>query len=154
MLGSDVEPESNGDWELAHSPITLTSVGKKLFREEAKDGKIYLHQMHQDHVVQAPSPESSRGLLKKGTRVHVWGSSEHTKVQGVYIRDRLFTSQAHLGFNEDMVKRQMQMRLDSGAIEDEEHVDKAEETADWEHDGKAVAQAMLRFFHGEDHDID
>jgi len=109
--------------------------------------------MHQDHVVDPPSPESSK-LLEKGTKVHVWGSSDHTKVQGVYIRERLFTSQGHLGFDEEIVKRQMQMRVESGGIEDKEQVEDAADTADWKHDGEVVAQAMLRFFHGEDHDID
>lgn len=154
MLGSTVEPVDSGEWELAHTPVTLSSVGEKLFNGDAKDGKIHLHQMHQDHVVEPPSYNSSKGLVEEGTKVHVWGSSEHTKVQGVYIRDRLFTSQGHLGFDEKMVKRQMEMRVKSGGIEDKEHAKDAADTAGWKHDGEVVAQAMLRFFHGEDHDVD
>jgi len=153
MLGSKVEPVASGKWELAYTAVDLSPVGEKLFDGDVENGKVHLHQMHQDHVVNAPSPESCK-LLEKGTKVHVWGSSDHTKVQGVYIRDRLFTSQGHLGFDEEMVKTQMQMRVKSGGIEDEEHVEEAADTADWEHDGKVVAQAMLRFFHGEDCDVD
>jgi len=154
MLGSTVESVPSGEWELAHTAINLSPVGEKLFNGDAKDGKIHLHEMHQDHVVEPPSVESSDGLLKKGTKVHVWGSSDHTKVQGVYIRDRIFTTQGHLGFDEEQVKRQMEMRVESGGIEDKEHAEKAADTADMEHDGEVVAQAMLRFFHGEDHDVD
>ena len=154
MLGSKVDSAPSGDWELAHTSINLTRVGRQLFREDGKDGKIHLHQMHQDQVVDAPSPASSGGLLEAGAKVHVWGSSDHTAVQGVYIRDRMLTTQGHLGFDEQMVKSQMEMRVDSGGIEDKEHVEAAAETADWKHDGIVVAKAMLRFFHGEDHDID
>lgn len=152
MLGADVAPAETQDWELGHSRIDLSPVGKRLFRTD--DSSVYLHQMHQDHVVAPPSPEHSNGLLKPGTRVDVWGHSSHTKVQGVYIQGRLFTTQAHLAFDEDMVKRQIQMRVDSGSIEDKDHADSAAETAHWQHDGDVVAAAILRFFHGDDDSIE
>ena len=72
----------------------------------------------------------------------------------VYIRDRLFTTQGHLGFDEKMVHRQIEMRQESGGIKDDEHAAEAKETAHLEHDGKIVAGAILRFFHGDDHDVD
>lgn len=117
-----------------------------------KGEKLFLHQMHQDHVVDAPSAGKSE-LLRDSAPVEVWGSSETTQVQGVYIKDRLFTSQGHLGFDEDMVRRQIEMRLDSGSIEDEEHAEAAKETAEWKHDGLVVAMAILRLFHGEDANV-
>jgi hypothetical protein len=91
--------------------------------------------------------------------VHVWGSSAHTKVQGIYIPTRVFTTQAHLAFDEDMVKREIEMREKSGSIDTEgneqhaDEVDKAHEMADAEHDGLAVARAILRFFAYEDDGI-
>jgi GMP synthase-like glutamine amidotransferase len=150
MLGAKVDTVPGGDWELSHTEINLTDIGKKLFR--TKNDTLRLHQMHQDHVVEPPSSKSSN-LLKEGQKVHVWGSSEHTTVQGIYIKDRLFTSQGHLGFDEDMVKRQINMRVESGGIKDLNHADAAKETADMEHDGEAVAGSILRLFHGEDNDI-
>jgi GMP synthase-like glutamine amidotransferase len=150
MLGSKLDSAPGGKWELSHTHINLTDVGKKLFR--TKHVRLQLHQMHQDYVVEAPSSKTT-DLLDEKTKVHVWGSSEHTAVQGVYIKDRMFTSQGHLGFDEDMVKRQIQLRIDSGGIKDLSHADAAKETADMEPDGEAVAGSILRLFHGEDTDI-
>ena len=79
-----------------------------------------------------------------------------TEVQGVYIRQRLFTTQGHMGFDEDMVRRQVELRLDAGSIdkkEDLEQLKKTQVTAEWEHDGVVVAGAILRFFHGDDDEI-
>lgn len=152
LLGSEIKSAAPTDWELAHSKIDLNRVGQKLFRTD--DPAVFLHQMHQDYVVAAPTPEGSGGLLPADTNVEVWGHSEHTKVQGVYIRGRLFTTQAHLAFDEGMVKSQIEMRVESGGIEDTEHADQAKETGDMDHDGDKVAAAILRFFHDEDEGIE
>jgi len=152
LLGATIARSPSGDWELGHSKVALSEVGKQLFRTD--DDEVYLHQMHQDHVVSPPTVESSRGLLSHGTKVEVWGRSEHTTVQGVYIRGRLFTTQAHLVFDEAMVKRQIELRVESGSLKDREHADQAAETAGLEHDGQAVTQAILRFFHDEDGGIE
>lgn len=96
---------------------------------------------------------------KGRAQVHVWGSSDHTPVQGIYIPQRVFTTQAHLAFDEEMVKREIEMRVDSGSIkvdEDEQHgeeVKGAKEWADAEHDGEDVARALLRFYAYEDDGI-
>ncbi|KAF5009825.1 hypothetical protein FDECE_3984 [Fusarium decemcellulare] len=148
LLGGKVGPSPTNDWELGHNAITLTPIGKRLFR--TRDDQVYLHQMHQDQVLEAPTPESSNGLLPLDSDVHVWGKSDHTAVQGLYIPNRLFTSQAHLAFDEDMVKRQIQMRIESGGIQDLEHADQAAETAHLEHDGEEVAAAILRLFRYDD----
>jgi GMP synthase-like glutamine amidotransferase len=108
--------------------------------------------MHLDHVVNPPSVNTTN-LLPEGTKVHVWGTSDHTGVQGVYIQNRLFTTQGHMEFNEVMVKRQLEMRVNAGSVSAEE-ADEAAEKADWMHDGKIVATAVLRFFHGDDDDIE
>ena len=104
--------------------------------------------MHIDHVVNAPSTETT-DLLEEGTKVHVWATTDHTEVQGVYIQQRLFTSQGHMEFNERYVKRQLEMRVDAGSVEKND-ADEAAERADWMHDGLVVAKAILRFFHGDD----
>ncbi|KAH0369507.1 class I glutamine amidotransferase-like protein, partial [Aureobasidium melanogenum] len=150
MLGAKVDTVPGGKWELSHTHITLSDTGKKLFR--TNDEKLRLHQMHQDHVVEPPSPKTT-DLLKDGQKVHIWGSSEHTAVQGIYIKDRLFTSQGHLGFDEGQVKRQIDLRIESGSLKDMEHASAAKETADMEHDGEMVAGSILRLFHGDDNDI-
>lgn len=151
FLGAEVKPHPSEKWELAHTEMSLTTIGQKLFK--SKDKKLYLHQMHQDQVTTKPSHETT-DLLKREMKVHVWASSEHTEIQGLYIRDRLLTSQGHLGFDSAMVHRQIEMRQESGGIQNEEHAAEAKETAHLEHDGKVVAAAILRFFHGDDHDID
>lgn len=153
-LGATVEPTPGEAWELAHTSLGLSEVGKKLFK--TKDDTVNVHQMHQDQVSRVPSPQTS-DLLVEGQKVHVWASTEHTPIQGLYIRDRLFTSQGHLGFDAAMVKRQVELRIQSGSIQPgkhEEQIKYAEETAHLEHDGEVVAAAILRFFHGDDHDID
>ncbi|KAF1975162.1 class I glutamine amidotransferase-like protein [Bimuria novae-zelandiae CBS 107.79] len=148
VLGSKVEPNADGDWELSHTPISLTDVGRWLFRLPSSEEHIRLHQMHLDHVVDPPSP-SKTDLLDANIEVHVWGTTDHTDVQGVYISRRLFTTQGHMEFDEKMVKRQLEMRVESGAVEKSD-AEEALETAEWMHDGVLVAKAVLRFFHGED----
>lgn len=150
LLGGEVGPAPSQDWELGHCRINLTSVGERLFH--TRNDFVHLHQMHQDQVLSPPSASTAGPeLLTPDTKIDVWGRSEHTPVQGLYIKSRLFTTQAHLAFDEDMVKRQIQIRVDSGGIKDLEHADRAAETADLEHDGVEVAKAVLRLFM-EDHD--
>ncbi|KAG8628653.1 hypothetical protein KVT40_002518 [Elsinoe batatas] len=154
MLGAKVEGHPGEKWELSHTSMSLTAIGQKLFKTQ--EGKLSLHQMHQDQVTTVPDWASANGLLAEGQKVHVWASSEHTQVQGLYIRDRLFSSQGHLGFGAKMVHRQIELRQESGGIteEDGEEVSEAAEKAHLEHDGEVVAGAILRFFHGDDHDVD
>lgn len=160
LLGAEIGPAPTGDWELGHSRIKLHPLGQRLFRTKA--GHVNLHQMHQDRVQSIPpltypaatsfrdtqSPDSR--IDKDEGKVECWGYSEHTPIQGLYLRNRLFTTQAHLGFDEDMVKRQIAMRVESGGIKDLEHADRAKETADLEHDGLEVAKAVLRVFSFDD----
>lgn len=150
LLGAKIEPTPGGKWELAHTEMDLTPIGKKLFKTDHE--KLSLHQMHQDQVTTKPSAETSE-LLGPDQRVHIWAKTEHTEIQGLYIRDRLFTSQGHLGFDEKMVHSQIEIREESGGIKDDEHAAEAKETAHLKHDGVVVAAAILRFFHGDDHDI-
>ncbi|KAL4802574.1 class I glutamine amidotransferase-like protein [Aspergillus unguis] len=144
LLGGEVGPAPSRDWELGHCRIDLTPIGARLFRTRDGEHHVHLHQMHQDQVVKAPTAASAGGLLSPGTEISVWGRSEHTAVQGLYIPNRLFTTQAHLAFDEDMVRRQIKIRVDAGGIKDLEHADRASETAYLEHDGVQVARAILR----------
>lgn len=137
---------------MSHTAITLTDIGRSLFNLPSTEKEVRLHQMHLDHVVNSPSPETS-SLLDSGTKIHVWGSSDHTGVQGVYIQKRLFSTQGHMEFNEAMVKRQLQMRVESGSLS-EKTADEATERAEWIHDGLVVAKAVLRFFHGDDDEFE
>lgn len=136
---------------LSHTEINLTPIGEKLFQTKEK---VFLHQMHVDHVVDPPTAKSSNGLIADDAAVAIWGSSETIKVQGVYIQERLFTSQGHLGYDENMVKEHVDTRVDKGLIEDKEQAEEAKEKAGLDHDGIKVAAAILRFFHGEDKDIE
>jgi len=162
-LGSKVRPQKHDEWELSHTKLTLSPVGRRLFAiPDSEPPYIHLHEMHLDKVVRAPDPrdpihtrpaEQGGGLLNPDEyKVHVWAESEHTEVQGVYIRGRLFTSQGHMEFDEDMVRRQLEMRVESGSLEKKD-AKEAEERAEWMHDGLVVAKAVLRFFHGDDDDI-
>ncbi|KAJ6441541.1 gmp synthase [Purpureocillium lavendulum] len=158
LLGATVAPAPSGDWELGHCRIDLTPTGQRLFR--TRSPHVHLHQMHQDQVVAVPtaatapagmldsssSNDDSGGDAGEDQAVACWGRSSHTPVQGLYVPNRLFTTQAHLAFDEDMVRRQIQMRVDSGGIKDLEHADRAAETAHLEHDGVEVAKAILRLF--------
>ncbi|KAL4772476.1 class I glutamine amidotransferase-like protein [Aspergillus nidulans var. acristatus] len=147
LLGGSIGPAPSQDWELGHCRIALSPVGQRLFRTRGDDNHVYLHQMHQDQVKIAPTAASAGpDMLPQDTEIAVWGHTDHTPVQGLYIPSRLFTTQAHLAFDEDMVKRQIQIRVEKGAISDLEHADRAAETADLEHDGVEVAKAILRLF--------
>lgn len=148
MLGATVQPSPKGDWELGHCSITLTPTGQRLFRTTSPT--VHLHQMHQDQVASPPTPATAGGLLAPDAKIECWGKSAHTPVQGLYMANRLFTSQAHLAFDEDMVKRQIAMREETGGITDREHADQARETAHLEHDGREVAKAILRLFRFDD----
>ncbi|KAL2812226.1 class I glutamine amidotransferase-like protein [Aspergillus cavernicola] len=152
LLGGSVGPAPSQDWELGHCRITLSPVGQRLFRTCADH--VHLHQMHQDQVVSPPTAASAGpDMLSPDTKIACWGRSEHTPVQGLYIQNRLFTTQAHLAFDEDMVRRQIQMRVDSGGIKDLGHADRAADTADLEHDGVEVAKAILRLFVYDDDEV-
>ena len=148
LLGAEVKPTAGGQWELAHTEMDLTPIGQKLSR--TKDSKLSLHQMHQDRVV-APPDARRTPLLDESQKVHVWASTKHTKVQGLYIRDRIFTSQGHLGFDEEMLHQQIEVRKESI---DKRNQAEAKESTHLKHDALVVAEAILRFFYGEDHDID
>jgi GMP synthase-like glutamine amidotransferase len=153
-LGCEVKPAEDGTWEISHTPVQLNDIGRKLFDLPSSTEHIHLHQMHIDRVVAPPKPTPEvSDLLPEGTKVHVWGTSQHTQVQGVYIQKRLFTSQGHMEFDEKMVKRQLQKRVESGSLK-EKDADEATERADWMHDGLTVAKAVLKFFHGDDDRID
>lgn len=154
LLGGTVEAHPGEKWELSHTSMQLSPVGQQLFR--TRDTSLALHQMHQDRVTRLPSPASSGGLLAPDATVHVWASSPHTHIQGLYVRDRLFTTQGHLGFDDTMVRRQIELRQRAGSIDesDAREVAEAEEKAHLEHDGVVVAGAILRFFHGDSHDIE
>lgn len=152
LLGSEVKAHPEGQWEIGHNRIDLSPIGRKLFKTD--DDHIFLHQMHQDRVESPPSP--SHDLLRSDNTplpVHVWGHSPHTPVQGVYIPKRIFTTQAHMAFDAAMVKREIEMRVEAGAIEDKALAEEAKDTAHLEHDGVEIAKAILRFFHGEDDDF-
>lgn len=152
LLGAAVEPHPKGEWELAHTAMDLTPVGQKLF--DTADRQLALHQMHQDRVTSVPDVKSAGGLLEQGAKVHVWASTGHTEVQGLYVREKLFTSQGHLGFDEEMVHRQIEMREQSGGIKDERAAEEGKERAHLRHDGVVVARAIVRFFHGDDAEVD
>ena len=110
--------------------------------------------MHVDHVINAPTAKSSNQLIEDDTSVSVWGSSETVPIQGVYIRERLFTSQGHLGYDELMVKEHIDARYEKGLIKSRKVAEEGKEKADFEHDGVKVAAAILRFFHGDDKDVE
>lgn len=118
---------------------------------------IHLHQMHQDQVTKVPcaAADDAEHLLNihGHPKVECWGMSEHTAIQGLYIPNRMFTTQAHLAFDEAMVRRQIAMRIESGGIQDQDHADRAKETAHLETDGLELAKAILRLFSHDDDGI-
>lgn len=128
MLGGELE--AGKEWELSLTKLELTDDGKKLF--DTKESSISLHQMHSDCVTKAP------------TGCKVWARSAHTEVQGLYIPERLFTTQGHLGFDEQMVNANLDVRVEKDLMEKEEAED-AKETSHHKHDGLTVATAILRF---------
>jgi len=152
-LGATVSPTPGQKWELSHTSMNLTPLGRRLFRTASDT--LSVHQMHQDQVTTIPS-HATTALLRPDDAVRVWASTPHTPVQGLYLRDRLFTSQGHLGFDEKMVRRQIELRQEAGAIgeRDAREVREAGEKAHLEHDGEVVAGAIVRFFAGDDDGVE
>lgn len=128
MLGGELE--AGKDWELSLTELELTEHGQQIF--DTKDKKISLHQMHSDRVVKAPKD------------CEVWATSNHTEIQGLYIAQRLFTTQGHLAFDEQMVNANLDVRVEKDLMDKEEAAE-AKETSHHEHDGTIVAKAILRF---------
>lgn len=130
MLGAEIE--SGKQWELSKSKIELTAEGKKLF--DTEDDHLTLMQMHSDQVLTVPTVDG----------IKVWGRSEHTEIQGLWLHNRLFTTQGHLGFDEQMVDANIDVRVEKGLL-DAEIGEEAKESSHHSHDGLHVAQAILRF---------
>lgn len=118
LFGAYVGPAPSAEWELAHGKIDLAEVGQRLLR--TKKNHVSLHQLHQVHVATTPPVETAKGLRKPDTKVHVWGSSGHTAIQGLYTRDKLLPLQAYVAFDADMVNNEISVRVESGAIDDKE----------------------------------
>lgn len=112
---------------------------------------LRLHEMHQDRVETVPDHESSKGLLSPDQKVEVWGHSEKTPIQGLYIKGRLFTSQGHLEMAEELVRIQIDVHKENGQVEEDLAKD-AQKRAAVDHDGEILARAILRFFADLDHD--
>ena len=138
------------EWEFAHTKIDLTPIGQQLFR--TSDPYLYLHQMHQDQVIDSPAPETSQVPLGDH-KAHIWGSTQMCPIQGVYLRERLFTTQGHLSYDPQMIREHIETRLARGLIKDTRAAEEAKETAELDHDGLIVAGAILRFLNGDDVDV-
>ena len=128
--------QSGEDWELSLTEITLTDDGKEIFGLPDGQETIKLHQMHSDQVVTIPKDAK------------VWGRSKHSEIQGLYIPGRLFTTQGHVGFDQNMVEKNLDARVEKELLSEEEAGD-AKARAHLEHDGELVARAILRFIRFE-----
>ena len=150
-LGSVVQRSPGEEWEFAHTIINLTPIGRALFRTD--EPFIYLHQMHQDQVIDAPSPTKEPIPSMLNHAAHIWGSTKVCPVQGVYLRERLLTTQGHLGYDPQMVREHIERRIELGVVNNTQAAEVAKETAELKHDGLIVAGAILRFFNGEDEKV-
>lgn len=146
-----VERSAGEEWEFAHTKIDLTTVGQALFR--TSEPYVHLHQMHQDQVIQAPSPDKAPLPDMLDHAAHVWGSTSVCPIQGVYLRERLLTTQGHLGYDPQMVREHIERRITLGIVRNTQVAEEAKETAELNHDGLIVAGAILRFFNGDDVDV-
>lgn len=81
----------------------------------------------------------------------MWGKSEDCPIQGLYIRQKLFTSQGHLGYDEAMIRENIELAQEHGTLDHcEEEIEEAKEKAELDHDGDLVGGAILRFLAGFD----
>ena len=79
LLGAKVESTPGGKWELAHTTMDLTPIGRRLVTGMTEDQPLELHQMHQDQVTSVPS-NATTAMLSPETKVHVWASTDHTPI--------------------------------------------------------------------------
>ncbi|TGZ76747.1 class I glutamine amidotransferase-like protein [Ascodesmis nigricans] len=139
-------------WELSHTRITLTSTGKQIFSTDSPH--IHLQQFHQDFVSTPPSPGASDGMLEPDTHIAVWGESEDCPIQGFYVRRKLLTTQGHLGYDEAMVRENIELAQEHGRLRRGREVERAKERSELEHDGDLVGGAILRFLAGWDDEFE
>lgn len=91
-----------------------------------------LQQMHRDIVYGHPEG------------VEPLGHTTKCEVQGMYIKNRVFTVQGHPEFNQEIVEELLELRHDQGIFEDEWYKDCMARVGKHQ-DGVVVAQAFLRF---------
>lgn len=127
-LGSIVTRNHLG-FEISVCKVDLTETGKSLF-----DGKDSLHimQMHQDIVVSYP------------LGVKPLGSSPICENQGMYVKRRLITLQAHPEFRHDIMVEIVEVRKEQKILDESLAADGLRRAMD-RHDGYTVAKAFVRF---------
>ncbi|KAK4985497.1 hypothetical protein LTR50_005904 [Elasticomyces elasticus] len=126
-MGMKVDRSPHG-WELSVTPVELTPKGKELFRQE----DLHLHQMHRD-IIHAYPPH-----------VDQLAHSPLCAVQGMHLKNRLLTVQAHPEFSRDIVAEILASRRDQGVFDEAMYQDGMSRVGE-RHDGVVVAVAFLRF---------
>ncbi|KAK5006104.1 hypothetical protein LTR28_006896 [Elasticomyces elasticus] len=126
-MGMKVDRSPHG-WELSVTPVELTPKGKELFRQE----DLHLHQMHRD-IIHAYPPH-----------VDQLAHSPLCAVQGMHLKNRLLTVQAHPEFSRDIVAEILASRRDQGVFDEATYQDGMRRVGE-RHDGVVVAVAFLRF---------
>ncbi|RYP47659.1 hypothetical protein DL768_006312 [Monosporascus sp. mg162] len=152
VLGSEMKPNPEGEWELVHTALDLTEVRRKLLGLPEGETRILPASDVAGPRCQRPLALNDGPARARDEGACV-GRSELTDVQGMYIQRRVFTSQGQMEFDDKMVRRQLETLVKSGAVTLDEATEAAEK-AEWVHDGVRVAQAVLRFFHGDDDAIE
>lgn len=127
-LGSIVTCSPLG-FEISVCKVDLTETGKSLF-----DGhdSLQIMQMHRDIVVACPQG------------VKLLGSSPLCENQGMYIKRRLITVQAHPEFKDDIMQEIIEVRKEKRVLDETLAVEGLRRVRD-RHDGYVVAKAFLRF---------
>lgn len=87
-------------------------------------------------------------LLGQDQNVKVWGSTETCPIQGLYVRERLFTTQGHLGGEEAMVRENIEEKQKDGTLERDPEVERAKERAELECDGGWLWVRCCAFWQG------
>lgn len=134
-LGAKVGVNPKG-WELAATPVDLTSKGQEIFSEiaQAHDNKLSIMQMHRDIVFDLPKD------------TELLAGNEICGVQSFYRPNSIWTVQGHPEFTSEIEQILITLRRDTGVVP----VDVANEAlsrVNNRNDGPAISRAIVKFIH-------
>lgn len=130
-LGAEVGPNEKG-WELSSIPVKLTEIGQRIYGKE----QFNIMQMHRDIVKTVPA------------NAEVIGYTDVCKIQGLYIKGSLISTQGHPEFDKFIIDELVGLRRQFFTPEQADEALRA--AAEDSNDGVEIASEMVKFINGHD----
>lgn len=130
-LGAEVGVNEKG-WELSSIPVKLSEAGQKIYGKS----QFNIMQMHRDIVKTVPA------------NAEVIGSTDICKIQGLYIKGSLISTQGHPEFDKFIIDELVELRRSLFSPDQANEALRA--AAEDPNDGVGIASAMVKFINGHD----